>query len=38
MTRFRPSWPGLGIFAPCLRDGEEKIVAARIRAILTGKA
>ena len=38
MTRFRPSWPGLGIFAACLKPGEEKIVAERVRAILTGKA
>jgi L-seryl-tRNA(Ser) seleniumtransferase len=38
MTRFRPSWPGLGIFANCLKDGEERIVADRIRAILTAKA
>ncbi len=38
MTRFRPSWPGLGIFANCLKDGEERIVAERIRAILTAKA
>lgn len=37
MTRFRPSWPGLGIFAACLKPGEEKIVAERVRAILTGK-
>lgn len=34
MTRFRPSWPGLGIFAACLQDGEEKVVAERVRAIL----
>jgi L-seryl-tRNA(Ser) seleniumtransferase len=38
MTRFRPSWPGLGIFAACLQPGEEKIVAERVRAILEGKA
>lgn len=38
MTRFRPSWPGLGIFAACLKPGQEKIVAERVRAILTGKA
>ena len=37
MTKFRPSWPGLGIFAACLKPGEEKIVAERVRAILTGK-
>lgn len=38
MTKFRPSWPGLGIFAACLQNGEEKIVADRIRAILERKA
>jgi L-seryl-tRNA(Ser) seleniumtransferase len=38
MTRFRPSWPGLGIFAACLKPGEEKVVAERVRAILMGKA
>ncbi len=38
MTRFRPSWPGLGIFAACLQLGEEKVVAERVRAILMGKA
>jgi len=38
MPRFRPSWPGLGIFAACLQPGEEKIVADRIKAILGGKA
>lgn len=37
MTKFRPSWPGLGIFAACLKAGEEKVVADRVRAILTGK-
>ena len=37
MTKFRPSWPGLGIFAACLKPGEEKVVAERVRAILTGK-
>jgi len=37
MPKFRPSWPGLGIFAACLKLGEEKIVAERVRAILTGK-
>lgn len=35
MPKFRPSWPGLGIFAACMKPGEEKIVADRIRAILT---
>lgn len=37
MTRFRPSWPGLGIFAGCLQPGQEKIVAERVRAILERK-
>lgn len=37
MTKFRPSWPGLGIFAGCLREGEEKVVVERVRAILSGK-
>lgn len=37
MTKFRPSWPGLGIFAACLKAGEEKVVAERVRAILLGK-
>ncbi|MSV27280.1 MAG: aminotransferase class V-fold PLP-dependent enzyme [Bryobacterales bacterium] len=36
MTKFRPSWPGLGIFAACLKPGEEKVVAERVRAILLG--
>jgi uncharacterized pyridoxal phosphate-dependent enzyme len=38
MSKFRPSWPGLGIFAACLQQGEEQIVADRVRAILLGKA
>jgi hypothetical protein len=37
MPKFRPSWGGVGIFAACLKLGEEKIVAERVRAILTGK-
>jgi L-seryl-tRNA(Ser) seleniumtransferase len=37
MTKFRPSWPGLGIFAGCLREGEEKVIVERVRAILSGK-
>ncbi|MCC6390800.1 MAG: aminotransferase class V-fold PLP-dependent enzyme [Bryobacterales bacterium] len=36
MTRFRPSWKGLGIFANELRPGEELIVAQRVREILKG--
>lgn len=35
MTKFRPSWKGLGIFANQLRPGEELIVARRVREILT---
>lgn len=38
MNRFLPSWPGLGIFAACLKQGEEKVVAERVRAILMEKA
>ncbi|MBL8241497.1 MAG: aminotransferase class V-fold PLP-dependent enzyme [Bryobacterales bacterium] len=37
MTKFRPSWPGLGIFAACLQTGEERVVAERVRAILMGR-
>lgn len=37
MTKFRPSWPGLGLFAGCLREGEEKVIVERVRAILSGK-
>ena len=36
MARFRPSWPGLGIFAACLKSGEELVVADRIVSILKG--
>jgi L-seryl-tRNA(Ser) seleniumtransferase len=38
MTRFRPHWKGLGIFANQLRPGEDAIVAKRVRQILTDKA
>ena len=38
MTKFRPSRPGWGIFAAGLKAGEERVVAERVRAILTGKA
>lgn len=34
MTKFRPSWKGIGIFANQLRQGEELIVARRVREIL----
>jgi uncharacterized pyridoxal phosphate-dependent enzyme len=37
MTKFRPSWQGLGIFAACLKSGEEVVVADRVASILTGK-
>jgi uncharacterized pyridoxal phosphate-dependent enzyme len=37
MTRFRPAWKGLGIFANELRNGEEIIVARRVRQLLTQK-
>lgn len=36
-TKFRPSCPGLGIFAGYLREGEEKVIVERVRAILSGK-
>jgi len=35
MTRFRPSWKGLGIFANNMQPGEEIIVADRIKEILS---
>jgi len=35
MTKFRPAWKGLGIFASQLRPGEERIVADRVRALLS---
>jgi hypothetical protein len=38
MTRFRPSWKGLGVFANHLRPGEELVVARRIRQILSERA
>ena len=38
MTRFRPSWKGLGIFANQLRPGEDLVVAKRVRQILAEKA
>lgn len=37
MTKFRPSWAGLGIFAACLQPGQETVVADRVRAILLRK-
>jgi L-seryl-tRNA(Ser) seleniumtransferase len=38
MTRFRPSWKGLGVFANQLRPGEDQVVAKRVRQILTERA
>ena len=38
MTRFRPSWKGLGIFANQLRQGEDAVVARRVRQILAERA
>ncbi len=38
MARFRPPWKGLGIFPYNLQDGEEMIVARRVRAILQDAA
>jgi L-seryl-tRNA(Ser) seleniumtransferase len=35
MRNFNPPWKGLGIFPYLLKDGEERIIAARIRQILT---
>jgi hypothetical protein len=35
---FHRHWPGLANFANCRKDGEERIVAECIRAILTTKA
>jgi D-glucosaminate-6-phosphate ammonia-lyase len=35
MTKFRPAWKGLGIFPCQLRPGEDRIVADRVRALLT---
>src|SRR6478672_2976195 len=38
MTKFQPSWKGLGIFANNMQPGEEIIVADRVKQILTQKA
>lgn len=38
MRNFNPPWKGLGIFPYLLKDGEERIIAARLREILTAKA
>jgi hypothetical protein len=37
MTKFRPSWKGLGIFPYNLMPGEEVVIANRIRQILSAK-
>lgn len=38
MTKFRPSWKGLGIFPYNLKPGEEIIIADRIKSILADPA
>jgi uncharacterized pyridoxal phosphate-dependent enzyme len=38
MTKFQPAWKGLGIFPCQLRPGEERIVADRVRALLTRRS
>ena len=38
MTKFRPSWKGLGVFANNMQPGEEIVVADRVKQILIGKA
>jgi L-seryl-tRNA(Ser) seleniumtransferase len=38
MTKFRPSWKGLGIFPYNMKPGEEIIVADRLKQILIHKA
>ena len=38
MTKFQPSWKGLGIFANNMQPGEEIIVADRVKQILTQNA
>jgi hypothetical protein len=35
MTKFRPSWKGLGIFPYNLQNGEEIIIAERVKQILS---
>jgi seryl-tRNA(Sec) selenium transferase len=37
MTKFRPSWKGLGIFPYNLKPGEEIVIADRVRQILNRK-
>jgi len=38
MTKFKPSWKGLGIFPYNMMPGEEIIVADRLKQILMNKA
>jgi hypothetical protein len=38
MTKYRPHWKGLGIFANNLQRGEEMIVAERVKQILMKKS
>jgi L-seryl-tRNA(Ser) seleniumtransferase len=38
MRSFNPPWKGLGVFPYNLREGEEMIIARRVREILGGKA
>lgn len=38
MTKYTPSWKGIGVFANQLKPGEEAIVAKRVREILGAKA
>jgi hypothetical protein len=38
MTKFRPSWKGLGIFANNMQPGEEIIIADRVKQILAKNA
>ncbi len=38
MRHFNPPWKGLGIFPYNLKPGEERIIAARVKEILTKKA
>jgi len=38
MTKYRPRWKGLGIFANNMQPGEETIVAARVKQLLVKRA
>jgi L-seryl-tRNA(Ser) seleniumtransferase len=37
MTKYRPHWKGVGIFANNMQQGEELIVAARVKQLLLKK-